>query len=460
MTKKTRLILLLVCVALFFSLTPFIVLYSMGYRFDFSSMKITATGGIYVRSLPEAENIIIDSKINQKPAFFSRDVFVQNLLPKQHSVLVQKTGYYSYQKNISVKENQVTKLEDILLIKNNLAFDVLSKTADYFSFAPDLRNILIENTDKNGLNFNYYPIINPNNKKTFLLALSNAKVGAIKWAGDSTKALIEIQNPTGAFYYIFDPEKETQQATPLSYLNNNSRQISFNPQNSSDIFYIKNNWLYRSGISSGVLKNVIAYLIENNNIIWLSSDGFIYESDVSGKLINKLTTEKAEVAYDKNCEIISASGKILLKDNGDLFALDTASKTLKKINSPAGDFKLLPSPDAKNFLYTTQKEIYIYLVGSIAPENKKVLLASQPNDINYSFWLNNSYIIFSAGGRIIISEIDYRGNINTIPVPQKITMSDSQILEIKNPEIFFNRADGKLYILTGNTLLSSEKITQ
>lgn len=450
MTKKTRLILLLVCVALFFIITPFIVLYSMGYRFDLSLMRITATGGIYVRTMPEAESIIIDSKINKKPAFFSKDVFVQNLLPKQHSVLVKKEGYYDYQKNIGVKENQVIKLEDILLIKNNLAFDVLPKTVDYFSIAPDSKNILIENTDKNGLNFDYYPMANPSDKKTFTIVLANAKVTDIKWADDSTKALAEIQNSTSAYYYIFDPAKQTQLLNPLSYLNKDSRQISFNPQNSSDIFYIKNNLLYRSGISSAVLKNAISYLIENNNITWLSSDGFIYKSDISGKLIDQLTIEKAEVAYDKNCEIISISGKIFLKDNGDFFILNPSSKTLEKIDSPAGDFKLLPSPDAKNFLYTTQKEIYIYAAGNAEPANKKVLLASRPEGINYYSWLNNNYIIFSAGDKIIISEIDYRGNINTVSIPPKLNLK----------QLFFNRQDGKLYILTENTLLSSEKITQ
>lgn len=450
MSKKTRLILLLVCIALFLAITPFIILYSMGYRFDFDGMKITATGGIYVRSMPEAENIIIDSKINKKPAFFSKDVFVQNLLPKQHSVLVKKEGYYDYQKNIEVKKNQVTKLEDILLIKNNLAFDIMPDSADYFSIAPDSKNIIIESTDKNGLNFRYFSIANPNDEKTFLFPLYNAKVTNIKWANDSTRALIKTQSQNSVFYYIFDQGKQIQQVNPLSYLNKDSRQISFNPQNSSDIFYIKNNLLYRSGISPAVLKNVISYLIENNNITWLSSDGFIYRSDISGKLIEKLTTEKAKVAYDKNCEIISASGKTFLKDNEDFFILNSQNKVLERFESPAGDFKLLVSPDSKKFLYITQNEIHIYLVDAPEPENKKKLLSSQQNSINYSFWLNNNYVIFSAGDKIIISEIDYRGNINTATLPSKINLQ----------QMFFNYTDGKLYVLTGNTLSSSEKITQ
>ena len=118
MNSKTRLIILLLCVVCFFTASPIIVAYSMGYRFDFERMKIVATGGIYVRTFPTADSITIDSKIAVKPGIFSNSIFVQSLLPKNHSVLVQKTGYYDYLKTLPTEENQVTKLENILLFKN------------------------------------------------------------------------------------------------------------------------------------------------------------------------------------------------------------------------------------------------------------------------------------------------------------------------------------------------------
>ena len=94
----------------------------MGYRVDFINMEVLATGGIYVRSYPQANQIIIDSKIEGKPGMFLNAFFVQDLLPKNHTVLVKKTGYFDYQKNILVAENQVTKIENILLIKQNIFY--------------------------------------------------------------------------------------------------------------------------------------------------------------------------------------------------------------------------------------------------------------------------------------------------------------------------------------------------
>ena len=153
MTKKTRLIILIFCVVCFFVIAPILVLYSTGDRFDFKKMKITATGGIYVRTFPVAEQIIIDSKISKKPGVFSNSIFAQSLLPNEHTVLVKKSGYYDYFKTLPVKEKQVTKLENVLLIKNFIGFNKLSDKIDYFSVAPNNQNIITSTaTTKNIIN--------------------------------------------------------------------------------------------------------------------------------------------------------------------------------------------------------------------------------------------------------------------------------------------------------------------
>ena len=52
-----------------------------------------------------------------KTSRFDNSVFVQNMLPGPHQILVKKDGYYDYQKNLEVIENQVAKLEHVILFK-------------------------------------------------------------------------------------------------------------------------------------------------------------------------------------------------------------------------------------------------------------------------------------------------------------------------------------------------------
>lgn len=305
----------------------------MGYRVDFEKMKIVATGGIYVRTFPAADQVIIDSKINRTPGLFANSIFTQSLLPKNHTVSIKKDGYYDYNKTLPVQEKEVTKLENVLLFKKNILFETLA----------------------------------------------------------------------------------------------NKNESPFLPQNQQDKFFIKNNSLYYSDIPANieittiqrntpVLKNLIAFTISNNNIIWLGTDGLLYKSELANLSANSV--------------------KLIL--------------TPLEINKK-GSYKI--SPDGKNIVYFTNQEIYIFLLSDLTTlqqnsgQDKKMLLYKSKENITDCLWLNNDYVIFNTGNKIIISEIDYRGNINMVTLPQTAD------------KIFFNRQDNKLYILTENTLLSSEKLT-
>jgi len=107
-------------------------------------------------------------------------------------------------------------------------------------------------------------------------------------------------------------------------------------------------------------------------------------------------------------------------------------------------------------VYFNNSEIYLYSFSETSEKkNVKLFFANSRETISNCFWVNNDYIIFESGNKIIISEIDYRGNINAVEVSQNYEKS----ADSKNPKIYFNGHDAKIYILSGNSLFSSEKIT-
>ena len=126
MSKQIRFIILIVSVVMFFSITPIIIGHSLGYRIDFDQKKIVATGGIYLRVWPSPAEVYIDSKPIMKTNIITNSAFMQNLLPKNHTVLIKKNGYFDYQKTLPVKEKEVTKLEHVLLIKKDIKFETLA----------------------------------------------------------------------------------------------------------------------------------------------------------------------------------------------------------------------------------------------------------------------------------------------------------------------------------------------
>lgn len=465
MTKKTRTIILLVCILSFSVIAPLLVLYSMGDRFDFMKMKITATGGIYVRTFPSSDQITIDNKITGKPGLFANSIFVQSLLPSLHTVLIKKAGYFDYFKTLPVVEKEVTKLENVMLIKNNIELTKLAGSIIYFSVAPNNQNILTQISGTKNISLDYFSLNSTNKPQSFFIAQTGT-VSDIKWADDSSKALIKIQSSGVILYYLFDTAflPQTTATVPviaqkpvtthLMYLDKNSQQISFNPQDSKTIFYVKNNILYSAkGITVlPTIKNIYTYKISGGNIVWLSANGLLNSSNISGELAGQLATTK--IASAQNYKIFFLSGKTFVQADNSLFLLNPEAKTLETVVPPENNYKIVASGDGKNLIYWNNEKIYLYSF----TDKKYQELFSNTNITNCQ-WLNNDYIIFTAEDKTIISEIDYRGNINQVTLPQTATISTAEKIDIKTPQTFFNQSEGKLYLLTNNVFLSSEKIT-
>jgi len=375
MTKKTRLIVLIVCVVCFLVVVPALVFYSMGDRFDFKKMKVVETGGIYVRTFPAAEKIVIDSKITEKPGLFSNSIFVQSLLPNNHTVLVEKNGYYNYSKTIPVEEKQVTKLENILLIKKDLPFEIITDegSAGYPSPFSNQEKFVIKN---NNLYYSSSPV--------------NSALTAI------------------------------QKTTP-------------------------------------VVKKVVSFTLQNDIIIWLGTDGFLYKSELTDvrTITTKINLTAIKISKTGSYKIISDNNDIFLIADGDLLYFNAKTSELENFYNSVKNANI--SPDGKNIVYYDANNIYISPI-SATPFIKNTLYKSS-DIITNCLWVNSSYIVLTAGSKIIISETDYRGNINYVTLPQIIETAKGEKIDITNPQIYFNQQSGKLYILSNNTLLLSEKIT-
>ena len=189
------------------------------------------------------------------------------------------------------------------------------------------------------------------------------------------------------------------------------------------------------------IKNLVAFTSANNNIIWLSTDGFLYKtllSDLSSEAI-KFSTTPIKMNKKGVYKIIAGSQNIFLNNNGSLLLFN--QKILDFENFATQVAGAIISPDDKNIVFWSNDKIYLY---SFTDKKTTALFSgSQITDVQ---WMDNDYIIFTSVDKIIISEIDYRGNINSVTLPQSAT------------QIFFNRRDNRLYVLTDDILISSEKL--
>ncbi len=449
MSKKIRVLLLGGFVIFFFLLAPQIIIYSLGYRFDFERKKIVNTGGLYLKIWPKRTEIFIDGEFRDKTGLFSNSVFIQNLLPKKHDILVKKEGYHVWQKTLEIKGKEVTKVENIILIKENPVFTIFQDTIDDFFFSLDGENIILKKLDKGNINFEVFNLKKENQKKISSLPFQDGKLLNLKWSLDSQKVLMKIETNEKIEYFVLESLIPTQPSlSPLKLLDENTHEVYFNPQNSEELFFIKNNSLYLENIDKigrivPVLDNLIVYEVSENNIVWLADSGFLYRSDFSGNIIEVFNVKPFPVKKNESYKITIHSETILLSENEILFVLNLDSKVFEKFSAPVKNFE--SSPNSNKIIYFNDYEVWFSDL--ISPKFEKIFLTRFSEKIEDCFWLNPHHVICDTGDKIKISEIDNRDRINIV-----------NLAEFKNPKMFWNQNNKKLYILTENTLLVSEEL--
>lgn len=206
MTKRIRTVLFIICVFLFILVAPSVVFYSQGYRFDFETKKIVQTGGIYLKTSQSNAEIYINGKLKDTTSIFTNSRLIENLLPKTYSVEIKKKGYHTWQKNLEVREKQVTEAKNVLLIQQNPDFFIIATSTKEIAGIVSVIEPSATSSDKNRLiEFNDHEIwisstktqddriFRDSQEKVFLTRFSGT-IGKVFWFGN--------------YYLIFNVDNE------------------------------------------------------------------------------------------------------------------------------------------------------------------------------------------------------------------------------------------------------------
>lgn len=451
MTIKTRLIILAVCVMLFLVVTPYIVLYSLGYRVDFENLAIMATGGIYVHATPTDATVTVDGAQAQSVNLFSTAVFMQNLLPKNHTVSITKTSYFPYQKTLKVAPNQVTKLENVQLFKTSYTFTPVGQNVQFASLSPSGHSVLFATPTENGLSFTLTGIAKP-----IILEIAGARANAAIWNQNENQIVITVNSA----YYLLDSSKQLATMTALPYLKN-VKQIGFDNNQLGRILFAKNSNLYASNTPTNpLIKNLVAWQQNSQTIRWLGQDGLLYAYDMQAKTSSYLSSQPITIDPRVTYTLTEVAGKLFLQQGTTVLVFNQAKSAFEPFCTNA--LQILPSEDNQKILCQEKNQLTMHLLtpnAILAPDGQETLaLQTTSQPINAAAWLNNDYVLSLSGDNITISEIDTRGNINAITLPKTATLVDETTLPLTKMQLFWDRQNNRLYIVTQGQLIVSEKL--
>ena len=112
-TRRYRLILFAVFVAAFFVITPVLIMYSSGYRYDWQNGLIKETGAINVDILP------VNAVVYLNDAWLKGGMpyRLKNIAPGKYRLKITAPGYFDWLKDVEVKSKQTVYIKEISLLK-------------------------------------------------------------------------------------------------------------------------------------------------------------------------------------------------------------------------------------------------------------------------------------------------------------------------------------------------------
>ena len=413
MEKKTRTILFSIFVILFFIISVSLTLYTQGYRPDFKNKKLKKTGGLFLKAYPRQVNVYLNDKFFKKTDFIFGSLLIENLLPKKYKIKIEKEGYFPWEKNLEVKENNVTEAKYIILFPKKLNFGILFTEIENF------------------------------------------------WASPGGKKMIFLEKKEGEkFLSLYDLEKKIKN-TLIKLPENDFELIDSWFSGDEKIVYLKVKSKEEIKIFSLNLEEIqpklketiqeklpfenIAFLKTEKEIYYLTNSGFIYKSDSDLKLRIQINRNPFPIKKDEEYKLEIFGDWLFLKEGGKFFYFNQEEDSFEKIQEGVLDYKI--SLNNEKLVISSNNEILIFFLKDkitqpTKQKGEKVFITRFSEKIGDLFWLNSDYLIFSVGNKIKVCEIDDRDRMNIYDLG-----------EFEEPKIFFNEVEKNLYILSKGNLI-------
>lgn len=124
MDKKIRLILLIVFILLFVSISAVTLIYSFGYTFS-TGLRLQKSGMFDIKTTPRGAQILLNGKPYQsflekinpstKNNFATSPVKISGLTPGEYTVAIKLDGYHNWEKKLFINPGETTYLENVRL---------------------------------------------------------------------------------------------------------------------------------------------------------------------------------------------------------------------------------------------------------------------------------------------------------------------------------------------------------
>ncbi len=325
-TRPWRIAFLGFFIVAFLIISPILILYTSGYRYDFKNGIIQETGAISIDILPKnAITYLNDSKLNAKIP-----IRLKNLAQGKYKVRLTADGYYDWEKEVVVENKQTVYIKEIKLIKKSEPQKISSNKVNKLYLSTD-HDFIVYQTNETPTAF-WLKNLKNDEERQILKGVAE-KNYEVKWS-KSKNNLVMITSDDLSDVYIFNANNIDKILNVTKTEKNKITRVQWNESSQSEFFYSTKNQIMLMNVDTQqkllVGKNTFNdWYVENGQVWSLQNSsttdqliiikdtfGFSKEISQSGNLVNNNTSDW-KFAHAQN-------NQILLKKNGisDMLLLD------------------------------------------------------------------------------------------------------------------------------------------
>ncbi len=456
--KKRTILLIIISISCFLTIIP-AILYSIGWRIDFTEIKIVRAGSFYFRIWPRNVEISLtpiykDNPV-QKEAITRRTLFssiyIENILPKEYEIIIEKEGFYPWKKILKLHPGKITESKNITLVKKNPYFSLISENVDNFFVSSDENKLIF--SKKNELYL--FDLITNRHK---ILARTSYPIEDLLFSPTSEKILIKYNDKwhllnleTLSLTPVFSTRSRQEEKTTTE-----EKKIIFSPFEKEVFYFLEDYSLYRKNLNKEepelILENTLSVLILEKKMYNINKDGFLikrkYEngSYLFPEKINEIPIEIKSKEY----EIIIIGSVFYIREKNKLYKFNKEEKKFSFFTEEVEKIELSHNKEKVLLLGKNELRVLFLEKQYDQPERERgeiLFLSRFSEKIESAFWWTNHYIIFTLPGEIKILEIDNRDNLNVFTLSQ-----------FEDPKTYWSRRNRKLILLSEKNLYISESL--
>jgi len=208
LTRPIRLAIMISLIVLFFIISPLVLLYTAGYRYDWRTGQVRETGVISIDITPADATVMLNGIVINK----QMPIRLANRAPGRYTLTIQKPGYHTLTKDIEVESKQTTYIRDVPLFKDTLPEEIFDATigeSTYISLSYD-GTLALEmspsSTEKQIYTARIVDLITQETISQFTFSASTTPHG--EWSPTSAYGMVRSFYDDIYTYHLFDANEQ------------------------------------------------------------------------------------------------------------------------------------------------------------------------------------------------------------------------------------------------------------